>query len=152
MKSPFSTARRSRIIALAMIMSSGCVVPTETTPVPNVPASYNGRPVNVQGEITVARPNITVYVWDSGTVDGDIISLAVNGNWITQNRTLTASKVAIPVTLNSKGYSYLLLYAVNEGSIPPNTAAVSIDDGTGEQLLTLSANLSTNAALNLRVR
>ena len=152
MTTPFSAARRSRIIAMAMILSSGCVVPTETAPVPNVPASFNGRPVDVQGEITVASPNVTIYVWDSGTIDGDIISLAVNGNWVTQNRTLTGSKVAIPVTLNSKGYSYLLLYAVNEGSIPPNTAAISINDGTGEQLLTLSANLSSNAALNLRVR
>ena len=47
---------------MAMIMSSGCVVPTETTPVPNVPANFNGRPVDVQGEITVASPNITIYV------------------------------------------------------------------------------------------
>lgn len=145
-------ARGIVLVAFATFLVGGCITPTEPTPVPNVPTSFSGRSVDVQGEITVASPNVTVYVWDSGVIDGDIISLAVNGSWVTQNRTLTASKFAIPVKLNSKGYSYLLLYAVNEGSIRPNTAAISINDGTREQLLSLSANLTTNGALNLVVR
>jgi hypothetical protein len=105
----------------------------------------------VLGTVSVTNKNVTFNVWDSGQIDGDIISLNVNGNWVLENYTLGATKRAISVTLPSRGYSYVVLYAHNEGSLPPNTAALSINDGTREQNLVLSANLQTNGAYNLRV-
>jgi hypothetical protein len=121
-----------------------------TTPI--VPATFAGRSVQVQGTAYVKNYNVTLRVWDSGTIDGDIISLAVNGQWVIQNYTLTGTKRDVPVTLNRSGYSYILLYAHNEGSIPPNTAAVSLWDGFSEQTLVLSANLQTNGAYNVVVQ
>jgi len=121
-----------------------------TTPI--VPSTFAGRSVQVQGTAYVKNNNVTLRVWDSGQIDGDIISLAVNGQWVLQNYTLTGTKYNVPVTLNRSGYSYILLYAHNEGSIPPNTAAVSIYDGVSEQTLVLSANLQTNGAYNVVVQ
>lgn len=115
---------------------------------PNVPDSYQGRPVDVQGTLYVNNKNVTFYVWDSGMIDGDIISLTVNGKELITYFTLTGSKKSVSATLN-KGYNYVLLYAHNEGDVSPNTAALSVDDGSGEQEITLSANLSTNAAYNV---
>lgn len=115
---------------------------------PNVPDSYKGRPVDVQGTLYVNNKNVTFYVWDSGMIDGDIITLTVNGSELISYYTLTGSKKSVSSTLN-KGYNYVLLYAHNEGSTPPNTAALSVNDGSGEQEITLSANLSTNAAYNV---
>jgi hypothetical protein len=118
---------------------------------PNVPSTYRGRSVNVQGTVTVSSKNVTFRVWDSGVIDNDIITLVVNGDDVLSNYTLTGTKRDISVTLDNKGYNYVLLFAHNEGDIPPNTAALSIDDGTTEQTLVLSADLSTNGAYNIIV-
>ena len=118
---------------------------------PNVPDSYNGYPVNVQGTIYVDTKYVTFYVWDSEEVDGDIISLIVNGDVILDNYTLTATEKAISVTLDNTGYNYVILYAHNVGSLPPNTCALDIEDDGGRQSIILSADLSTNGAYNIYV-
>ena len=150
---PFVTLR-ALIPALALSLAAGCVDTNPTEPIANeanVPSTLRGRAVNVLGTVSVTNKNVTFNVWDSGQIDGDIISLNVNGDWVLENYTLGATKRAISVTLPSRGYSYVVLYAHNEGSLPPNTAALSINDGAREQNLVLSANLQTNGAYNLRV-
>jgi hypothetical protein len=117
-----------------------------------VPTTFKNRNTEVQGDVEVASRSVKLIVWDSGTIDGDIVSLYVNGNEVLSAYTLTGSKKSIPVTLDNLGYNYILLYAHNEGSIPPNTCAVSIDDGNGEKNLVLSANLKTNGAYNIYVK
>lgn len=147
------TMLRCLAAAVVLLGAAACVEPTgPKNDTPIVPTTLNGRPVEVQGTATVAYHIVTFNVWDSGAIDGDIISLNVNGQWVLQNYTLTGSKKSISVTLNKAGYSYVALFAHNEGSSPPNTAALSINDGTGEQTLVLSANLSTNAAYNIVVK
>ena len=118
---------------------------------PITPDTFMGRDVMEQGTVYVADRDVTLNVWDSGQIDGDIISLYVNGRPVVSQQTLSGSKRSYRVQLNRSGYSYILLYAHNEGSIPPNTAAVSIDDGYYEQTLVLSADLSTNGAYNIVV-
>jgi len=141
------------IVVLAALTFSSCFSDYlyVTNEEPNVPTTYSGRPVDVQGTVYVSSRNVTFYVWDSGTIDDDNVTLIVNGNTILSNYTLTGDKKSISYTLSSYGYNYILLFANNEGTIPPNTCALSIDDGNGEQTLTLSANLSTNGAYNIYV-
>jgi hypothetical protein len=120
---------------------------------PNVPTTIGGRPVETLGTITVRRPNVVMCVWDHATIDGDIITLYVNGTVLFASYTLTGSKRCANVTLNALGYSYVALFAHNEGSIPPNTAALSINDGvSGDQTYELRASLSTNGAYNILVQ
>ena len=119
---------------------------------PNVPDTYSGRSVDVQGTVYVSSKSVTFRVWDSGQIDGDIITLVVNGSEVLTYYTLTGTKRDVSVTLDNNGYNYVLLYAHNEGSLPPNTAALSIDDGNTEQDLVLSADLSTNGAYNIVVQ
>ena len=147
---------RLRLLFLALAATAGtviaCVPITDpTSSKPTTPASFMGRPIDVQDNVTVKSNLVTLRVWDSGTIDGDIISLVVNGQTVLAQYTLTGSKRAVSVAL-SNGYNWVMIYAHNEGSIPPNTAALSIDDGTGERNVVLSANLSTNAAVNVLVQ
>lgn len=115
-----------------------------------IPSTYDGRPVKVLGDIHIASKNVTFYVWDSGQIDGDIITLVFNDKVIIPKSTLRgpSDKMSASVIM-TKGYNYVLLFAHNEGSIPPNTAAISINDGTGEKNLVLSADLQTNGAYNI---
>lgn len=60
-----------------------------------------------------------------------------------------SDKIEVNTTLEYNGYNYILLYAHNEGSIAPNTAAIRIDDGVSTEDFTLQSNLSTNGAVDL---
>lgn len=136
----------------ALMMLNSCDDGEERVDAPNVPLSYDGRPVDVLGTIHVNSKNVTFNVWDSGTVDGDIITLVVDGRKVITNYTLTGSKKAIPVTLDNLGYNYVILFAHNEGSISPNTAALSIVDENGvENELILYADLFSNGAYHIVV-
>lgn len=120
---------------------------------PNMPTTFQGRPVIVSGTTNLNSKNVTFKVWDSGAIDGDIITLNVNGVDVLSNYTLTGNKLSIPVTLGNSGYNYVILFAHNEGDYSPNTAALSIVDDTGaETNLVLSADLLTCGSQNLYVK
>ncbi len=116
----------------------------------HVPDSLNNRPVEMDETETVRvkSKNIEFLVWDNQRPDGDIISVNLNGKWILENFTLKTQKHSIEVELN-RGKNYVILFAHNEGTEPPNTASIAIKDGTVEKLLTLKSTLKTNAALNI---
>lgn len=118
-----------------------------------IPPSFQGRSNEWLGSIDLSSKNITIYVWDHGQIDGDIISIYVNGNEVIAQKTLDgpSNKFAVDVKLKYNGYNYLLLYAHNEGSIPPNTCSITINDGANSSEFTLSANLDTNGAVDLYV-
>ena len=118
-----------------------------------IPVDFLGRTNEVLGNVDISSRKITISVWDHGKIDGDIISVYVNGKEIITEKTLDGplNKFVINTTLEFDGYNYLLLYAHNEGSISPNTAAISIDDGTNKRDFILRPNLSTNGAVDLIV-
>ncbi len=119
-----------------------------------IPESWGDRPITVtESPISLSSKNVVFNVWDSGQIDGDIITLVVNGRIVLDTYELTGSEFSVPVELDNLGYNYVLLYAHNEGSISPNTAALSMTDSDGNyQLLTLSADLLSNSACDLIVQ
>jgi len=82
-------------------------------------------------------------------VDGDIISLVVNGKTVLTQYELLGpeDKYQIPVTLEFEGYNYVMLFAHNEGEVPPNTAALSVDDGFSVQDLILQRHCLRTARI-----
>ncbi len=44
-----------------------------------VPPSFGGRTNNVLGTVNLASKKVTISVWDHGSIDGDIVSIYVNG-------------------------------------------------------------------------
>lgn len=139
------------LVATGCIMLASCV---KTVTTPNMPSTYDGRPVDDQGTVYVSDRNVTFRAWDSGTIDGDIITLIVNGEVVLSSYTLDGpnNKKEVKVKLDNNGYNYVLLFAHNEGSISPNTAALSLDDGKTVQDLVLSADLLTNGAMSIYVQ
>ncbi len=104
------------------------------------------REVRVSRVIEVQKPNIRLNVWDSGTVDGDVVTIFLNGRQILDKYRVSKSKTSILVTLNEDN-NYIILHAEDLGSIPPNTIAVSVDDGVKEQMLVLSSDLKVSGAV-----
>lgn len=89
----------------------------------------NGRHLDIQKTMETGSDLVTVKVWDRGRVDGDKISLYLNEELILEDFTLAKEKKEVTLHLKP-GINYLVMHAVNLGSIPPNTAAMEIDDNS----------------------
>lgn len=108
------------------------------------------RPVEVERIIEVRKPNLKIKVWDNGTVDGDIITIFLNGERILNKFMVSKRKRGFPITINTEGDNFLILHADDLGEITPNTVAVSIDDGVEEQVIILSSNLAESGAVLIK--
>jgi len=108
----------------------------------------NGRNFVVQQKVILTSDMVTARIWDRGTVDGDVITLYLNGEKILEN--FTTSKTKKEVVLHLKpGENYLVMYAVNLGTIPPNTATIEIEDGSKSKSITINSDEKKSGALEI---
>jgi hypothetical protein len=115
-----------------------------------IPKKVEGREVKITHKINVKNRKITVKVWDHEQVDGDRISINVNGRWVLINYTLQKQQKVFEVELND-GPNYFVLHALNLGKYPPNTAAIIIDDGQHENQIILESTLETSGTIEITV-
>lgn len=102
--------------------------------------------------MSVAQTEFELYVWDDKQVDGDSISLYLNGEWILKDFSIQKKKKSIKIILDPEKDNYLIMYALNEGKMPPNTCAVSLNDGTGERRLNLKSTMKSCAAIHFKIK
>jgi len=108
----------------------------------------NGRRFIIQESLTVSTPSVKILVWDKNRVDGDQVSLYLNGEPIAEN--FTVSKTKKEITLNLEpGKNIIVMYALNLGLVPPNTSALSINDGSKNKQITLVSDLKKSGALEV---
>jgi hypothetical protein len=96
--------------------------------------------------IEVKSRKISISVWDHNRIDGDIISLKLNDHYVLTRYPLEAAKKTVPLRITGFN-ARLILYAHNLGDIPPNTAAIEIDDGISKQVIKLKASLEQSEAI-----
>ncbi len=106
------------------------------------------RKVVSSKEWTVTNKKITLQIWDNNKEDGDIISLKFNGTWILSNFLLKKEKYKIELELKQKD-NQLLMFAENLGSIPPNTAAIAIDDNVLVRTFMLNSDMSKSESVKI---
>jgi hypothetical protein len=106
------------------------------------------RKVVSSKEWTVRNSKITLLVWDNNKEDGDIISLKFNDVWLLNSFHLKKEKYKIELELKQKD-NQLLLFAENLGSIPPNTAAISIDDNETIRTFILNSDMSKSETVKI---
>jgi len=111
--------------------------------------SPNQRRIKLQRTIEVSRPELTLRVWDNGTLDGDVISIFLNGQPIVQKHRLTKDKATFKAELAQQD-NFLIVFSEDLGEIVPNTVAISVEDGKREQVLILSSDLKETGAVLIR--
>ena len=74
--------------------------------------------------VTKTAPGI-IEIWDSQRVDGDTVSVYINGELVLEEYALTAERHQIKFEFHS-GDNEVLLYAHNLGEISPNTMAMRL--------------------------
>ena len=118
---------------------------------PTAGADVSKRKLETIKTVVVAQDSLVFSLYDNGTVDGDTVSVLING------------KVAIPrVGLLERAYNktiYLtpdmgdsisvVLYAENLGSIPPNTGLLVIREGSKIYEIRFSGDMDKNSKIVL---
>ncbi|HTL83499.1 MAG TPA: hypothetical protein VL651_17405, partial [Bacteroidia bacterium] len=108
----------------------------------------NQRTMEVQSTVTTSRKKIKVKVWDRDEIDGDSITLTLNGEIVKEHISLRRHKKTYTLKLDS-GDNYLVMYAENLGTVPPNTAAVIIKEGFKKRRLALQSDIGKSGAVKI---
>ncbi len=127
--------------------------PVITTPIveETVPALAE-RQIISKANFIVASPNISINIWDDRREDGDIVSLFFNGEAVLEEYKLENKVKTIKLVLGINRTNTLVLYAHNLGEQPPNTAAISINDGKQTRRITLSSDFEGSEAITIEYK
>lgn len=97
--------------------------------------------------------SLVLTLYDNGDVDGDTVTVLMNGGVLFSKAGLSTRPNTKTVYLTPAMDSVkLVMYAESLGEIPPNTGLLIINDGDKRYDVRFSADLTTNAAIVLRRR
>jgi hypothetical protein len=115
-------------------------------------ANVADRKMKNEHEVYFESDSLVLTLYDNGEVDGDTVSVLMNGKIIFAKTGLTAkaNSKTIYINKNMSDSLSMVMYAENLGSIPPNTGLLIIMDGEKRYEVRFSADLQTNAAILLR--
>ncbi|RKR14470.1 hypothetical protein CLV91_0547 [Maribacter vaceletii] len=128
-------------------------VKENTTPEkPKLREEFVGRNITYVNDLVFEGTEISVYIWDHGRQDGDIVSIYLNGEPVLSKYYLTYWKKEIKIKVDPNKPNDLFLYAHNLGSAPPNTVSLKITDGTitSEDII-LNSDLKSCEAVSISV-
>ncbi|MET0466141.1 MAG: hypothetical protein ABW007_23480 [Chitinophagaceae bacterium] len=119
---------------------------------PTQPAAFiKERKNSAPQVVTFKSDSLVLALYDNGEVDGDTVSLLLNGEVIIAKQMLKASALKKTIYLPAgQEETTLILYAENLGRFPPNTGLLVIHDGEETYQLHFSADLQTNASVIFR--
>ena len=111
------------------------------------------RKIQKIDEIFFNSDSLLLSFYDNGTVDGDTISMVLNGKILTEKLGLKANafKITIPTGGLKSGDSLLLvMQAESLGLIPPNTGLLIIQDGTTRHEIRFEGDMQRSSAIMLK--
>lgn len=110
--------------------------------------SVNERQTIVQKTVSFTSDSLLLTLYDNGEVDGDTVSVLLNGQLILEKQGLStvAIKKTIYIPANTDRME-LVMYAESLGSIPPNTGLLVIRDGKQLYEVRFSGDLQKNASI-----
>lgn len=109
-------------------------------------------------EITAGRPQdffwnsdkVVLRIWDDKDPDGDRVSILLNDRTVLENHPLTAEKKTLVLDLPHKTMNTLTIQALNNGSMPPNTAYIVLYDGETEYTVIAHNTPGKHAVIRLK--
>lgn len=109
------------------------------------------RETEVIRTVLFKSDSLVISLYDNGEIDGDTVSLVLNGNIILSKQGLTDKAIRKTIAASQIGdSSKLVLYAENLGRIPPNSGLLILQDGNERYQIRFSGDLQKNSAVILR--
>jgi len=127
--------------------------PVSAAPVVNAAVDIVNRKIETIQSVYYNTDSLELTLYDNGEVDGDTVSVLMNGEVIMPRVGLSTNVVRKKVsTVNSGDSIVLVMYAENLGRLPPNTGLLIVYDGETRHEIRFSGNLQKNAAIVFRRR
>ena len=118
-------------------------------PVTELPVAIRGRFVYQQNRLKTKQRKIVVKIWDRREVDGDVISLKFNDEWILESYPLTKAKKRLILNLEPGRQNFLVVFAENLGRKPPNTASFIIKTHEKKRIFSIRSDFKRCGAIKL---
>lgn len=117
-------------------------------------AAITKRKTEVIRNVFFTSDSLVLSLYDNGTVDGDTVSVVLNGEVIIAKKGLSANAIRTTIHLSpDKGDSLqLIMYAENLGAIPPNTGVLIIQDGNNRNEIRFAGDMQKSSAIILKRR
>lgn len=111
-------------------------------------ADINNRIIETIQSVNYSSDSLVISLYDNGEVDGDTVSVLMNGKVIMPNVGLSTN--AVRKTIYTKDITdsiQIVMYAENLGSLPPNTGLLIVYDGAVRYEIRFSGDLKKNSAI-----
>jgi hypothetical protein len=124
-------------------------VPAPITP-PTIEQKFTVRKKILTTEIPIAGDSIELRFYDNAEIDGDSISLFLDGRMLFTHIRLSEKAYIIKIPVSDLGASSeLVMVAENLGSIPPNTSYMVAISGGKRYEARLASDENSSAAIKL---
>ncbi len=122
------------------------------SPVKNAMPDLSKRTIETIQSVYIKSDSLILTLYDNGTVDGDTVSVIMNGVVIMPRVGLStkAYNKTIYLTPEMGDSINIIMYAENLGSIPPNTGLLVVRDGGKDYEIRFTGDLTKNSAIILR--
>jgi len=118
-----------------------------------LPAELKERTITVSDRVILVDSDVVeLEIFDHKMIDGDIVSVNFNGDWIMEDYKLKGKPYPLKIQLNKEGKNYLLLHAVNLGQKPPNTMAMRYTFQGKTETVVLSSDLDESEVIEIRMQ
>ncbi|MEO7266255.1 MAG: hypothetical protein ABIW38_15165, partial [Ferruginibacter sp.] len=110
------------------------------------------RKIETIDQLYLEADSLQFTLYDNGEVDGDTVSIIMNGKTIVSRQGLStvAFTKTIYFTPDLGDSIQLVMYAETLGSIPPNTGLLILNYDKQRREIRFSGDLNKNAAITLR--
>ena len=116
-----------------------------------IPSVNNNRFNDLIQVITVKNPQVQVYLFDNGEIDGDTITVYLNNKLALSKRRLSTTPLTLTLEMdNQNDIQELTMVAENLGKIPPNTALMIVEAGNQRFRVQLTSTEQKNAVVRFR--
>jgi hypothetical protein len=154
---PKTTTKKSDLVTTAKTTEEKKFTPGTSQPTPAVKIAATAAAF-VQERKTVAPQFVTfksdsleLALYDNGEIDGDTVSVLLNGEIFMAKQGLKASAIKKTIYIQPGSEEItLVLYAENLGRYAPNTGLLVVHDGEDTYQIRFSADLQQNAAVVFR--
>jgi hypothetical protein len=134
-------------------VSPGMVSVKPKTAVLSAPAaSFALRKTEIIKNLFFKSDSLVLSLYDNGTIDGDTVSVVLNGKVIIAKQGLSEKVIreTIYITPQMGDSLQLVMYAENLGAVPPNTGLLIIQDGSQREEIRFAGDLQKSSGIVLR--
>jgi hypothetical protein len=116
-----------------------------------IPPTTRSRENELVRTVVVSSEEISVRLYDNGEVDGDTISVYMDGKPLLLNKGLSTVPITLKLKMDDESPEHVLvMVAENMGRIPPNTSLMIVQDGDKRYQVSITSTEQKNAMVRFR--